>query len=268
MLGSGVHATLPGAAPSDAAARIDFELELPLQGTGELRIAPIGDESRLHIASDWPHPSFIGDFLPVERKIGARGFEARWQTSLFATNMVEIVQACAKSSDCRLKAPQLGVSIVDPVDQYLKTERAIKYALLFIALTFAGVFLCEILGRMTVHTMHYGLVGLTLALFFLLLLSTSEHIGFGWAYGLSAAASVGLLSTYIGSILRSRRHGLAFFAALTALYAMLYALLGAEDYALLMGSMLLFALLGGFMMATRRVDWSRLGATEPAQVAP
>jgi inner membrane protein len=153
------------------------------------------------------------------------------------------------------------VSLVDPVDHYLKSERAIKYALLFIALTFAGFLLCEVLKSVPVHPVQYGLVGLSLALFYLLLLSLAEHLGFAPAYVLSAAASVALLSFYLVAVLRSAGLGMGFGAGLATLYGLLYGILSAEDYALLMGALLLFAVLALFMILTRRIDWSLRAAS-------
>jgi inner membrane protein len=151
------------------------------------------------------------------------------------------------------------VSFIDPVDQYLKSDRAIKYALLFIVLTFAGFFLFEVLKSLAVHPVQYALVGVALAFFYLLLLSLSEHIGFALAYLLSAGACVLLIGFYVCHVLRSVRHGLSFSAGLAALYGLLYGLLSAEDYALLMGSLLLFGLLGVFMVLTRKLDWYGAG---------
>ncbi len=151
------------------------------------------------------------------------------------------------------------MSFIDPVDQYLKSERAIKYALLFIALTFAGFFLFEVLKNLSVHPVQYILVGVALAFFYLLLLSLSEHIGFGLAYGLSASGCVLLIGFYLSHVLRSLWRGVGFAAGLAALYALLFGLLSAEDYALLMGSLLCFGLLGVFMVLTRRLDWARVG---------
>ena len=145
------------------------------------------------------------------------------------------------------------------MDQYLKSERAIKYALLFIALTFAGFFLFEVLRDLSVHPIQYALVGAALALFYLLLLSLSEHLGFGLAYLLSAGGCVLLIGFYLCHVLHSLARGLGFATGLALLYALLYGLLSAEDYALLMGALLLFALLGVFMVLTRRLDWYRAG---------
>jgi inner membrane protein len=155
-----------------------------------------------------------------------------------------------------------GVSFIDPVDQYVKSSRAVKYGFLFIALTFAGFFLFEVLLRFSVHPVQYALVGLALAIFFLLLLSLSEHIGFAAAYVVSAGACVALIGYYVAQILKSRVCGIGFGAAIAVLYALLYGILSSEDYALLMGSLLLFAVLTAVMILTRRVNWFGMGRAE------
>ncbi|MCY1374138.1 Inner membrane protein CreD [compost metagenome] len=157
-----------------------------------------------------------------------------------------------------------GVSFVDPVDQYLKTDRAIKYALLFVALTFAGFFLMEVLKRLAVHPVQYGLVGLALAFFYLLLLSLSEHLPFSLAYAIAASACVALVGFYVSHVLRGWVRGGGFTLGLAALYGMLYGLLRAEDYALLMGSLLVFGLLACVMVLTRKLDWYGVGRGQPA----
>ncbi|KAF1051871.1 MAG: Inner membrane protein CreD [Stenotrophomonas maltophilia] len=265
VLGEGVHADLPLAMGSGVAEqRFDYAFELGLLGSSRLAVTPMGRDSQVALASDWPHPSFGGEFLPVERKVSDSGFEAHWRSSFFATNLEDVVHSCIRQGDCNAEAwPAFGVSLVDPVDQYLKSDRALKYALLFIGLTFAGFFLFEVLKGLSVHPMQYALVGLALALFYLLLLSLSEHLGFELAYGISASACVGLIGIYLSAVLRGSLRALGFSAGLAALYAMLYGLLRAEDYALLMGSVLLFVLLAGVMLLTRRVDWSRIGQGTP-----
>jgi inner membrane protein len=196
----------------------------------------------------------------VERSVAETGFSARWQTSYFSTNFSEYFYSCVRSNECdQYQQRQFGVSLIDPVNQYVKSDRAIKYALLFIALTFASFFLFEVLKRLQVHPVQYGLVGIALAFFYLLLLSLAEHIGFALAYVLSSVACVLLIGFYVSHVLQSIWRGIGFTAGLSFLYALLYGLLSAEDYALLMGSLLLFVLLGVFMMLTRKVDWYALG---------
>ncbi|MHC5351332.1 cell envelope integrity protein CreD [Metapseudomonas furukawaii] len=261
LLEGGVHvplASLQAAVPQ----RLDIGFDLKLQGTSSLTVVPVGRDSRVALTSSWPHPSFIGDFLPGERSIDGKGFSASWQTSFFATNLQEALDSCVGEGECHgFQSRAFGVSFVDPVDQYLKTDRAIKYALLFLALTFAGFFLMEVLKRLAVHPVQYGLVGLALAFFYLLLLSLSEHLEFVLAYALSAGACVALVGFYVSHVLRSWARGAGFTAGLAALYGMLYGLLSAEDYALLMGSLLVFGLLACVMVLTRKLDWYGVGRT-------
>ena len=258
-LGEGVHVTLP-ALDAKKTTELDFGFDLRLQGTGQLQILPVGKTSKVSLIANWPHPSFIGNYLPAQREVNEKGFTAHWQTSFFSTNLQEALSSCVSGDGCEAyKGRSFGVSFIDPVDQYLKSDRAIKYALLFIVLTFAGFFLFEVLKSLTVHPVQYALVGVALAFFYLLLLSLSEHIGFALAYLLSSAGCVLLIGFYVCHVLHSVRHGLSFSAGLAALYGLLYGLLSAEDYALLMGSLLLFGLLGVFMVLTRKLDWYGIG---------
>ncbi|WP_068827378.1 cell envelope integrity protein CreD [Pseudomonas sp. BMS12] len=262
LLGAGVHAPIPQL-DTQQAQRLDYAFDLQLQGTGRLDITPVGRDSRISLSADWPHPSFVGEYLPSEREITSGGFTALWQTSFFATNLEEALGECAFGGECRnFESRHFGVSFVDPVDQYLKSDRALKYALLFVVLTFAGFFLFEVLKRLAVHPVQYGLVGLSLAMFYLLLLSLAEHMDFARAYALAAGACVLLIGFYVSHVLRSWLRGAGFTVALAGLYAMLYALLSAEDYALLMGSLLVFGLLAAVMVLTRKLDW--YGLAKPA----
>jgi inner membrane protein len=259
-LGNGVHARLLDW-NAEAAGRLDFDFTLALQGTGRLDFTPIGRESQVGIEADWPHPSFVGNYLPVDRDVSSSGFSARWQTSFFSTNMQEAVLDCLVRSACdAFSRRQFGVNLIDPVDHYLQSERTIKYALLFIVLTFAAFFLFGVLRQLEVHPMQYGLIGLALALFYLLLLSLSEHIGFGPAYSVAATACLTLIGFYLCHVLQGMRRGLGFTLALAALYGVLFVIVSAEDYALLMGSILLFGLLATVMVLTRKLDWHSVGA--------
>ncbi|EUB87415.1 cell envelope integrity protein CreD [Pseudomonas sp. GM30] len=258
-LGEGVRVTLP-ALDTRKTTELTFGFDLRLQGTGSLQVLPVGKSSHVSLAANWPHPSFVGNFLPGKREISDQGFNADWQTTFFSTNLQEAMSRCVTGNECEgFSGRSFGVSFIDPVDQYLKSDRAIKYALLFIVLTFAGFFLFEVLKSLAVHPVQYALVGVALAFFYLLLLSLSEHIGFALAYLLSASDCVLLIGFYVCHVLHSVRHGLSFSAGLAALYGLLYGLLSAEDYALLMGSLLLFSLLGVFMVLTRKLDWYGIG---------
>jgi len=255
ILGTGVHAVLPSLDVLNA-KQYGYRMQLKLQGTSDFQIAPVGRTTKVALVSDWANPSFAGEYLPSERDINSQGFHAVWNSTFFSTNMIEALNSCVNTSNCaELNNRHFGVSFIDPVDQYLKTDRATKYALLFIALTFAGFFLFEVIKQLAVHPIQYGLVGLALALFYLLLVSLSEHIEFALAYVISALACVGLIGFYVSHVLKSVLRGLGFGAVLGGLYAMLYGLMSAEDYSLLMGSILVFALLSAVMILTRNINW-------------
>lgn len=235
---------------------LPYQIGLNLQGMRQLSFAPVGKNSSLTMQADWPHPSFVGDYLPIESSISAQDFSASWQTNYFATNLKELFNQCLFRNECTLfKQRNMGVNLVDSVNHYLKNYRASNYAILVIVLIFASFFLLEVLRDEPIHPVQYGFVGLALAVFYLLLISLSEHLGFNIAYLLSALASAILLSVYVAGMLKNSKHGGLFLCGVLFLYSLLYGLLSAEDYALLMGSVLVFVVLSLIMMLTHRVNW-------------
>ena len=262
FLPEGLHVPVPLAA---LARPVTFDWAIDLTGTDRLDWLPVAGETTVAATGDWPHPGFEGRHLPQAPRIGAAGFEATWAVSRLSSRVQQALAACSplESACDGLLDGGFGVRLVDPVDRYLMTERAMKYALLFLGLVFGAVFLVEALAARPVHFVQYGLTGLGLAMFYLLLLSLSEHIGFGPAYAVAATACSALLAYYLAGVLGGGRRGLAFGLGLGALYGVLYALLKSEDYALLVGSALLFALLATVMVLTRRLDWTRLNAPAP-----
>jgi inner membrane protein len=252
-LGDGFRVELDPAAVADG-GNLAFALELALEGTGGLTLVPSGDDTKVTLRSNWPHPSFEGTFLPAEKAIAPEGFSATWQTTLLATNLNSRFGACLPAAANRCELPGLGVRFIEPVNLYQRSERAVKYGLLFIGLTFGGFFLFETLKSWRMHPLQYAFVGLALALFFLLVLSLSEHIAFAYAYGAAGTACVALITGYLRHALGGWRRALVFGALLALLYGVLYGLLVSEDNALLLGTLLLFALLAAAMWLTRRVD--------------
>ena len=263
----GFHAVLPdgvlGQEPLQA------EVALDLLGTASLALAPIGERTEVQLQSDWPHPSFGGRFLPARHEVSETGFSAHWQLSALATSAAAQLEAGAGA--CRLHQASaaeigdkgscvetFGVSFFDPVSPYVMSDRATKYGLLFIVLTFVGVGLVEVLRRLRVHPIQYLLVGSAIALFFLLLVSLSEHLAFGLAYALAAAACTSLLGFYGRFVLHSRVGGLAFGAAIGGLYGALYLLLRLEQSALVLGAIGMFVVLAAVMAATRHINWYAL----------
>lgn len=257
---AGIHAPLD-TLPDDNGV---FHIELNLQGMNTLEVVPLGQDSKLHLSSNWPHPNFIGDFLPGNRTLNQQGFEASWQTSWFATDMETRFNRMMKGVSGDL--PAFSVSLVQTVDHYQLNERAAKYALLFIGLTFISFFMFELLKGLRVHPIQYALVGMGLAIFYLVLLALTEHLGFGWAYLIASLASVLLNGFYLSHVLGGPKQGLGFAALLGLVYAILFGLLQAEEIALLLGALLLFAILALVMMLTRKLDWYRvMGNNSPTR---
>ena len=255
---AGFHAELPKSVietPQD----FTFLTEFTLRGIEQFHTTPVGFDNQINLTSNWPHPSFTGSFLPLEHDINENGFQANWAVSSFAAGMSlapEIV-----NQNTVFSAPgqtsNMGVRMFEPVDIYTQSDRATKYGLLFVVLTFAGFYLFEVLGKSSLHPLQYGLVGLALAIFFLLLLSLSEHIGFASAYSIATAACVGLISTYVSPVF-GRANAIVLGAGLTLLYIACYIILMLEDHALLVGSALLFAVLASVMLLTKRIDWYQI----------
>ncbi|HTV01670.1 MAG TPA: cell envelope integrity protein CreD [Luteitalea sp.] len=247
--------SVPAAAPST------FEVQMELRGAESLALTPVGNDTTLVLASSWPHPGFTLGQLPTTSRVGDHGFEARWQTSWFARGF-PAVWARGAIDEAQLASQAgtaaLGVALVQPVDVYQQSERAVKYAVLVIVLTLAVAFVREVTSGLAVHPIQYLFVGFGLSLFYLLLVSLAEHLPFAYAYAAASAAVVGLLSWYWTGVLRSVRHGRVLAFALTALYGYLYMLLRLEDFALLAGATGLFVMLAAVMAMTRHIDWFSL----------
>ena len=275
---SGLHLALPAERVDgdNAAKPPTLHLDLDLIGTGQLAWVPAADSLRWTLNSDWPHPSFGGQFAPEQRDLRADGFSATWNLSALATSapadVARSLALCAPtpvvagdpSDDPSAKSDKcldlMNVAFIDPINPYVLSDRAVKYDLLFIVLTFIAVGLIEVLSGRHVHPVQYALVGLALSLFFLLLLSLSEHLPFEQAYAAAASACAVLLGAYATSMLGRKLAGLLFGLGIALLYGLLYALLQMEQNALVIGSVMLFAALAAVMMLTRRIDWYALFA--------
>jgi len=243
---------------SSKAAKTTIDVDLEITGTQQLGLVPLGGNTDFEVESNWPHPAFAGGFSPDEREISSHGFKARWRVSRFATGVPAAIAARQSTDLLGKQGCDLSVRFVQPVDVYQQSERAVKYGVLFVALTFVAFFMFETLGRLAIHPIQYALVAGALAIFFLLLISLSEHVPFAVAYVVGSGACVSLLIFYAGHVLGGVTRGLGFGAMLGTLYILLYVILQSEDYALLLGALLLFAALATVMVMTRRVDWYRL----------
>ena len=239
----------------ELSGHVEFAINMDLAGTEQLSVAPVGDSNHVEMSSTWRSPLFAGQFLPRTRDVSGDGFSAAWDVSSLATGtQVQMQSKPVKPIDL------MNVSLLTPIDPYKLSDRATKYGILFVVLTFGGFFLFEMMKQLPIHPVQYLLVGFGLAIFFLLLISFSEHTAFALAYLISSAACIGLLTFYLSYVLRSVTRGLGFGGMLTALYAAVYGLLISEDNALILGSLMLFAVLAAVMVVTRKVDWYKGGA--------
>ncbi|EMC4517347.1 cell envelope integrity protein CreD [Salmonella enterica] len=234
----GIHIPLPDS--QWATRNLTLDMSLNLSGTGSFSLVPVGRSSEMTLTSNWPHPNFVGDFLPGKREISGSGFQAQWQTSRFATNLGEQFADAQKVDWDNL--PAFSVAVSTPADQYQLTDRATKYAILLITLTFMAFFVFETLTGQRLHPMQYLLVGLSLVMFYLLLLALSEHIGFTPAW--IAASLVGALmnSVYLQAVLKGWRNSVLFTLALLAL--------------------------DGVMFLTRHLDWYSLSCQQRKSLPP
>jgi inner membrane protein len=258
MWSRGLRTPVPGLMGHEAGRVYPFAFDLVLDGSRSLKFLPLGQQTTVRLSSPWPDPSFVGAYLPESRRVGKTGFEAAWSVPYFGRSYPQqwrSTEASTVAPQDALDASAFGVDLFLPVDAYQKTERSLKYSMLFLLLTFLTFFLYEVFNPFSLHPLQYLLVGSALVLFYLLLLSISEHAPFGIAYAVASAATVGLIAGYSAAILRGRLRALGTAAALAALYGYLYVLLQAEDYALLLGSVGLFAILALVMFVTRRIDW-------------
>ena len=252
--GAGIHMPMPALAEDNKPLEIAFSLDL--NGTGEFSLVPLGRNSELQLTSNWPHPGFLGSFLPTQREVSAAGYRAHWQSSWFANDMGSYFKDDMEIPWSRL--PAFSADVMSLADQYQLTDRATKYAILLIGLTFMAFFVFESLTRRPLHPMQYLLVGLSLVLFYLVLLALSEHIGFTAAWLAASLCGAVMNGIYLQAVLRGWRNSLLFVAALLLLDGVMWFLLHSEDSALLLGTGVLALALSVLMFLTRRVDWYAL----------
>ena len=263
-------------AQADGEAGDALAFTVQCEGLQSLSLLPANAYTEVQLKSDWSDPGFFGDYLPAQYETGKAGFTAHWKINVprFRAPEEKYLQimppAPAHDSDeppARRTAEtsatlsgvsghgSFGVNFYQPVDIYLSTERSVKYAILFIALTFLTLVLFETISSAEIHPMQYLLAGSALVIFYLLLLALAEYTGFTLAYCAAAVATVLLLARYSGSFLLSRRHTFVFAAVLALLYALLYVILQLEEFALIAGAATLFLALAATMYLTRKLDW-------------
>ena len=249
---------------------LPYVLDMTLAGQSHLAVAPRGEDTTAQLSSAWPHPGFGGRFLAAERTVSDTGFEAHWRISSLTTQArAQLAAALKQEKAANLERLEtFDVTLTQPVNVYSMSERAAKYGGLFIALVIMAAFMVELFKRLRLHPVQYGLVGLSIAVFFLLLLALSEKMAFAWAYAGAAAASVALLGLYFSAVLGGAQRGGALAAYVAVLYAALYGLLASENNALLLGALLVFAMLAALMLGTRHVDWWQLGGGKERGIEP
>lgn len=247
-----IAAPVGGAASPGAV--FDVEARLLFAGAGRLAFAPFARETTLEMQADWPHPSFEGGFVPVERDIGEDGFTARWSAPFIARGVAAEAPLESLGFDALLNR-DFAVRFVNQTSPYQYLNRSLKYALLFVGLVFLTYFMFEVTSGRRAHPAQYVLAGLAQAVFYLLLLSLAERTGFDIAFVIAAAAVVAQTALFAGAVFRDRRYALRAGAALAGVYALLYVLMRLEDFALLVGAAASFAALALVMWVTRDVDW-------------
>lgn len=255
--GSGVSAKLADPTLKDSATALyAFSATLNLNGSETFRVVPVGKETIVKISSSWTNPSAIGAYLP-EQPLNATssGFAGTWKVLHLNRDYPQAWIGGAY----RIYASAFGVKLLLPVDEYQKNARTVKYAIMFIGLTFLAFIMTELLNRIAIHPIQYLLIGLALVIFYVLLLSFSEQIGFNWAYVVSSLAVIGLIASYAKSVLKSGVATAFIAGILVILYGFLFTILQLQDYALLLGSLLLFVALALVMHLTRKIDWFNAG---------
>jgi inner membrane protein len=246
LVNSGVHGPV---AVDPKGGPCTFSFQVSLRGHDALRFMPVGAQTRVHLTSPWPHPSFNGAFVPARHSEDAQGFVADW-------NVLDLNRSFPQSwlgAGTTFDRSDFGVRLIQPVDDYQKSDRAHKYAILFIAVTFVTLFFIEMLKNERVHILNYILMGLAICLFYVILLSVSEHLGFDKAYLLAAVTITGMISWHVRNILSQRTLCRAVGGALATVYTYMYVLLQMKDFALLFGCLGLVLLLGITMAASSRI---------------
>jgi inner membrane protein len=256
---TGPQFTVPAAQRGQLKA--DYSLDMKLAGSHSLLFLPLADTTRASLESDWPHPEFVGQFLPIDRTIEASGVSATWQ--LLGLNRPFGDQwDMSEMSTQQLNTAGFGMRLETPVDRFQRSERSIKYGFLFIALTFFTLFLFEVMTGRPLHPVPYILTGAALAVFYLVLLALSEYLSYPVAFMVAASLLVLIVTPYTGVVLGGRRRGVLIGLMMSTTYALLYVLVSSQHLSLLLGSLALLMAIAGLMFLTRHVDWYDYGGGE------
>jgi inner membrane protein len=246
---NGVIAKLPWSTADDFKSSVKFDLSL--KGSKRLDFIPVGKTTSVKISGEWNNPSFDGAFLPESRELTDKGFSSLWKVLHF--NRPFSQQWIGSGQE--LAGADFGVKLLIPVDQYQKSTRTSKYGILIILLTFMALFLVEIIQKIRIHPFQYILIGVALIIYYTLLLSFSEHIGYDMAYIISSIATVALISLYSTTFFRNTKLVVLFTALLVLFYTFIYVIILQQDFSLLLGSIGLFLIIGSLMYFSRKVSW-------------
>ena len=233
---------------------LEFSLTIPFKGSGNLMFAPVGQTTSVNLKSDCTTPSFNGFYLPDDRQVSDTGFQASWKVLAVNRNYPQIMSRNIYDNNI-IDESIFGVELKVPVEQYHQTDRAVKYAFLIILLTFAAVFFIEMSKAKPIHPVQYLLVGIALVVFYTLLLSFSEHFSFALSYFIASVMTIGLIMAFMASVTKEKKTAWGIGALLAVLYAFIYVLLQLENYALMVGSIGIFVVLGIAMFASQKIDW-------------
>ncbi|MCB0429737.1 MAG: cell envelope integrity protein CreD [Flavobacteriales bacterium] len=242
--------------------RFDFNMELALRGSQNLRLVPVGKETQVNLDCNWPDPKFNGAILPDSSDITDTHTAATWKVLHVNRNYPQ----AWKDSSQQFEESAFGVDLYIPLDEYQKSMRSAKYAILILSLTFVLFFGYEVFNKKRIHPIQYLLVGLALSIFYVLLVSLSEHLSFNPAYVISSIAVISLITVYAHGALQNKKAANGMGGSLALLYGFIFLLLQSEDYALLIGSIGLFIVLAGMMYFSRKVDWYELAKGKKSKI--
>ena len=236
----------------------EFSLSLDLKGSQNLYFTPIGKTTNVHMVSSWPTPKFTGNFIPDKREVDETGFNANWNILHLNRNYPQLWAG----NKFKVDPSSFGIDLLLPVDKYKKSYRVVRYAILFLVLTFLVFFFVEVMNRIFIHPIQYLLVGIALIIFYSLLLSISEHLEFDIAYILSSSLTLFLITGYTLAITKSRQIAILLLGILFIMYGFIFTIIQLEDYALLIGSLGIFCILGITMYFSRKIDWYKVSIGE------
>jgi len=258
VINSGISLKVPLQALDSSSKQLEFAMELNFNGSSSLSFVPIGKETNVKVNSLWPNPKFNGAFLPDDRKVDDDGFRATWDVLHLNRPYPQRFKGATKG----IEQSAFGVDLIVPVDEYQKSMRSAKYAVMFITLTFLVFFFIQVLNQVRIHPIQYLIVGLALCVFYTLLIALSEHMEFKWSYLISSVSIIIMITLYARSVSRSGTLTRLIGLILVSLYLFIYTIIQLQDYALLMGSIGLFLVVGIVMYLSRKIDWYSISKTK------